>query len=134
MPVSLDQFKQHLLASGLVSAKALADWLAGLPAGRQMDDSQQLARELVRQKKLTAHQAKEIYVGRSKTLVLGNYVILDRLGEGGMGMVLKAEHQRMDRVSGRARRVRRRWSGLWFPRTSVWKSFFGVGKLGRKVA
>ena len=98
MPVPLEQFKQHLLASGLMSAEELADWLAGLPPDRQVDDSQQLARELVRQKKLTAHQAKEIYAGRSKTLVLGNYVIQDKLGEGGMGMVLKAEHQRMDRV------------------------------------
>ena len=76
----------------------MPDWLAGLPEGRQPQDSQQLARELVRQKKLTAHQAKEFYAGRSKTLVLGNYVIQDKLGEGGMGMVLKAEHQRMDRV------------------------------------
>ena len=98
MAVPLEQFKQHLSASGLMSAEALADWMAGLPDQRQPEDSQQLARELVRQKKLTAHQAKEIYAGRSKTLVLGNYVILDKLGEGGMGMVLKAEHQRMDRV------------------------------------
>jgi hypothetical protein len=41
-----------------------------------------LARELVKQKKLTAYQAKVIYQGKGKNLVLGNYRILDKLGEG----------------------------------------------------
>ncbi|TVS15549.1 MAG: hypothetical protein EA424_15775 [Planctomycetaceae bacterium] len=39
-----------------------------------------------------------MYYGRGQTLVLGNYVILDKLGKGGMGLVLKAEHRRMERV------------------------------------
>ncbi len=59
---------------------------------------EQLARELVRQKKLTAFQAQQIYAGKGRSLVLGNYLILDKLGQGGMGMVLKAEHRRMDRL------------------------------------
>jgi eukaryotic-like serine/threonine-protein kinase len=49
-------------------------------------------------KKLTAFQAQQIYQGKGKHLVLGNYVALDKLGQGGMGMVLKAEHRRMKRV------------------------------------
>ena len=34
--------------------------------------------------------------GKVKGLVLGNYVVLDKLGQGGMGMVLQARHRRMD--------------------------------------
>ena len=30
--------------------------------------------------------------------MLGNYVILDKLGQGGMGLVLKAVHRRMERL------------------------------------
>ena len=39
-----------------------------------------------------------VYKGKTKGLLLGNYKILDKLGQGGMGMVLKAEHQRMGRL------------------------------------
>ncbi len=57
-----------------------------------------LARELVRRKLLTAYQVEQIQAGQGRSLVLGNYVILDKLGQGGMGLVLKAEHRRMKRV------------------------------------
>ena len=52
----------------------------------------------MKQNKLTAYQAQQVYAGKAKSLVLGNYVVLDKLGQGGMGMVLKAEHRRMDRT------------------------------------
>src|SRR5262249_53644733 len=61
-------------------------------------DAEKLARELVHEKKLTAFQAKQIWAGKGASLTLGNYVILDKLGQGGMGMVLKAQHRRMKRV------------------------------------
>ena len=98
MPVLLDQFVQQIVASGLMTAEEIAAFSEGMSADKRPADSEQLARELVRHKKLTAHQAKEIYSGRGKSLVLGNYVILDKLGQGGMGLVLKAEHRRMERL------------------------------------
>ena len=98
MSVSLDQFTQQVVASGLLSAAEVSEVVAGVRAEQQPKDGEQLARLLVKQKKLTAFQAQQIYGGKGKTLVLGNYVILDKLGQGGMGMVLKAEHRRMKRL------------------------------------
>ncbi len=98
MPLTVDQFTQRLTSSGIMSDDDLRDWIAAVPVEKRPSDGEQLARELVRQKRLTAWQAQAIYSGKGSSLILGNYLILDKLGQGGMGMVLKAEHQRMKRV------------------------------------
>lgn len=67
-----------------------------LPAS--LTDGEAVARELVKQRQLTPFQAQQVFAGRGQSLVLGNYVITDKLGQGGMGMVLKAEHRVMKRV------------------------------------
>ena len=36
--------------------------------------------------------------GDLKSLVMGNYVLLEKIGAGGMGLVYKAAHRRMDRI------------------------------------
>jgi serine/threonine protein kinase len=58
----------------------------------------ELAEALVRRGWLTSFQVKRILADRAGELVLGNYVLLDQLGEGGMGLVFKARHRRMGRV------------------------------------
>src|SRR5262245_4497355 len=98
MEQPLQTFVNHLVESGLVDTQAVGHFLESFPEDRRPQTAEQLARELVKQRKLTAYQAKIIYAGKGKTLVLGNYRILDKLGEGGMGMVLKAEHTRMERL------------------------------------
>lgn len=89
------------LLNRLRNARVLpeADWsklAAMLPDS--LTDGEAVARELVKQRKLTAFQAQQVFAGRGPSLVLGNYVITDKLGQGGMGMVLKAEHRVMKRV------------------------------------
>jgi serine/threonine protein kinase len=98
MALTTDQFRDQLIASELLSPEDVSSALTSLSSEKQPKDGEQLARELVRQKKLTKYQAEQIYSGRGKTLVLGNYVVLDKLGQGGMGVVLKAEHKRLKRL------------------------------------
>ncbi len=98
MPLSLNEFIQQVTNSGLMDSVSINEVLSILPVDKQPKDSEQFARELVRQKKLTKYQAEQLYVGKGKTLVLGNYVVLDKLGQGGMGVVLKAEHKRLKRL------------------------------------
>jgi serine/threonine-protein kinase len=57
-----------------------------------------LAEDLVLKRWLTLFQAKEIFQGRADGLLLDRYVLLDRLGAGGMAVVFKAVHRHLGRV------------------------------------
>jgi serine/threonine protein kinase len=98
MPLSLDDFRRELVACGLMTSQELEDLVAGLTADRPVQTASDLARELVRLRKLTTYQVQEVARGQGQKLRLGNYLILDKIGQGGMGLVLKAEHRRMRRV------------------------------------
>jgi formylglycine-generating enzyme required for sulfatase activity/serine/threonine protein kinase/WD40 repeat protein len=98
MPPDLAQFVENLTQSGLLSAEEVASFQETLSAAERPTDAQGLARQLVKKGRLTKYQATAVYQGRVKTLVFGEYVVLDKLGAGGMGEVLKARHRRMDRI------------------------------------
>ncbi len=96
--VPLQQFVDHLVQSGLMIASAISSFQRSLPPDKRPKDGRALAQTLVYAGKLTKYQAQLVYQGKTKGLVLGEYTVLDKLGEGGMGVVLKAQHRRMKRL------------------------------------
>jgi WD40 repeat protein len=96
--VSADQFLGRLRESGLLPRAELDAVLLTLTP-EQRQDTRLLAQELVGKGKLTRYQAAMLYQGKVKGLVLGQYFILDKLGQGGMGVVFKAQHRHMRRLA-----------------------------------
>src|ERR1700730_15515017 len=57
------------------------------------EDSRSFARELMQRNLLTAYQVNALFAGKARQLIVGPYIVEERIGEGGMGQVFKARHQ-----------------------------------------
>lgn len=97
-------FEQCAVASGLLTQSQLDEARAGVrwSEGDEPDpdappSDRQLADRLVEIGLLNIWQAKQLLDGRTK-FNLGPYLIIDSIGQGGMGQVFKAQHGKMGRV------------------------------------
>jgi serine/threonine protein kinase len=87
----LDAIRAHRLLSD-EQVNAVTGLVPRIPNPRD------LARELINRGWLTAFQVNQLFRGEGKDLVLGSYVLVERLGEGAMGLVYKARHITMGRM------------------------------------
>lgn len=96
-PARMDRetFLGCLRKSGLLTEKEFA---AAVRKLSKADRARVLARELVGRGVLTRFQAEMLLAGRTSGFILGQYRVLEPIGQGGMGRVFKALHQTMNRT------------------------------------
>ena len=88
----LETARTHgLLTPGQV--RELSEWIK-----RENADLSVLVKKLLRRDWLTSFQVKQLAKNRGADLILGPYVLLELIGEGGMGRVFKARHTRLGRI------------------------------------
>ena len=96
----------RLCGSELLTTEQLAE-LRPLPEASN-PDPKILARVVLQRGWLTRFQISLVAAGKGKDLSVGSYVLLDKLGEGGMGQVFKARHKHMNRLVARSNSCARR--------------------------
>jgi eukaryotic-like serine/threonine-protein kinase len=94
----IGRFVDTLIQTGLVPETEVRALAATFLPGAQVRGVEPLTAELIRLGKLTPYQAAAIRQGKTKGLSIGDYFVLDKIGSGGMGLVLKACHRQRTRI------------------------------------
>ncbi len=92
MAESAQKVLHELTAAGLLSSDHVTKYSEELKTGAEA-----LLTRLVQDGHITQYQCNKFQAGEASDIYFGDYVVIDKLGQGGMGTVLLAKHRRMDR-------------------------------------
>ncbi len=93
-----EKFVAALYESGILPPGEVQSFFDSIPEERCPATSEDLAGEMIRRGMLTPFQARALLEGKTRGLALGSYVVLDRLGKGGMGRLFRCMHRQMKRI------------------------------------
>ena len=96
--LTAQEFAASIFQSGLLSRDEIEELKLRLGDSALPGEAREIASKLVSEGKLTRYQAAVLLKASKDPLLIDNYVILDTLDTGGMGLVFKALHRSMNRV------------------------------------
>ena len=96
MAIDLQEFVDSIESVELVKIPVLDDIRKRIEAN-EFKDSEELASALTEEGILSSFQSTCIQKGKARTLRFGEYVVVDQIGHGGMGVVYLGSHMRMNR-------------------------------------
>lgn len=98
MSLRLADLVARLEEFGLIQPDELMRMVQECPAEAAERLGEWLIRRLVAERRLTSFQAQQLLAGQGESVLLGNYLLLEKIGQGGMGAVYKSLHRRMQRI------------------------------------
>jgi serine/threonine protein kinase/WD40 repeat protein len=97
MSLNVAQLSEQLISSGLVSKDEFRLASESIQSMNTGVSAEGIAKRLIHDGRLTRFQAQMALSGKASGLMIGSYVVLEKLGQGGMGQVFKARHRTMKR-------------------------------------
>ena len=91
-PIRRKKILHEITQAGLLSSDQITKFDREVETGVEA-----LLNRLISEGNITAYQADKFRMGLSADICFGEYLVMDKLGQGGMGTVLLAKHRRMDR-------------------------------------
>ena len=92
MADSAHKVLHEITQAGLLSADQVTKFDREVETGTEA-----LLKKLIEEGHITSYQADKFRLGLASDICFGDYLVMDKLGQGGMGTVLLAKHRRMDR-------------------------------------